>query len=64
MNIKHDIYEQIFKKRKRLGVSSILSTIPLKILSEKLSEDDKKDFIIPIFHPVRYMGLLEIIRDN
>ncbi len=66
VNIKHDIYEQIFKKRKKDSiVSSNTSTIPLKILSEKLSEDDKKDFCIThFFNPVRYMGLLEIVRDN
>ena len=66
VNIKHDIYEKIFKKRKKDSiVSSNTSTIPLKILSEKLSEDDKKDFCIThFFNPVRYMGLLEIVRDN
>ena len=66
VNIKHNIYEQIFKKRKKDSiVSSNTSTIPLKILSEKLSEDDKKDFCIThFFNPVRYMGLLEIVRDN
>ncbi len=66
VNIKHDIYEKIFEKRKKDSiVSSNTSTIPLKILSEKLSEDDKKDFCIThFFNPVRYMGLLEIVRDN
>ena len=66
VNIKHDIYEKIFKKRKKDSiVSSNTSTIPLKILSEKLSNDDKKDFCIThFFNPVRYMGLLEIVRDD
>ncbi len=66
IDIKHDIYKKIFKKRqKKSVVSSNTSTIPLKILSEKLSNEDKKDFCIThFFNPVRYMGLLEIVRDN
>ncbi len=66
IDVKHSIYEKIFKKRKKESiVSSNTSTIPLKILSEKLSENDKKDFCIThFFNPVRYMGLLEIVRDN
>ena len=65
IDIKHNIYEKIFKKRKKLSVvSSNTSTIPLKILSKKLSVLDKKDFCIThFFNPVRYMGLLEIVRD-
>ena len=66
VNIKHDIYEQIFKKRKKDSiVSSNTSTIPLKILSEKLSEDDKKDFCITHFLiqfvTWDFLKLLEII---
>ncbi len=66
INIKHDIYEKIFKNRKEGSiVSSNTSTIPLKILSEKLSNLDKKDFCIThFFNPVRYMGLLEIIKNK
>ena len=66
IDIKHSIYEKIFKKRKKDSiVSSNTSTIPLKILSEKLEENDKKDFCIThFFNPVRYMGLLEIVRDQ
>ena len=66
IDIKHDIYEKIFKKRKKGSiVSSNTSTIPLKILSEKLNTEDKKDFCIThFFNPVRYMGLLEIVRDQ
>ena len=65
IDIKHKIYEQIFKKRKKGSiVSSNTSTIPLKILSEKLTNSDKKDFCIThFFNPVRYMGLLEIVRE-
>ena len=66
IDIKHKIYDQIFKKRKKDSiVSSNTSTIPLKILSEKLNDNDKKDFCIThFFNPVRYMGLLEIVREH
>ncbi len=58
IDIKHDIYKKIFEKRKKNSVvSSNTSTIPLKVLSQKLSEIDKKDFCIThFFNPVRYMG--------
>ncbi|MBD1150693.1 enoyl-CoA hydratase/isomerase family protein [Pelagibacterales bacterium SAG-MED29] len=66
IDIKHNIYDQIFKKRKKNSiVSSNTSTIPLKVLSKKLSDSDKKDFCIThFFNPVRYMGLLEIVREQ
>ena len=66
IDIKHDIYKKIFEKRKKNSVvSSNTSTIPLKVLSQKLSEIDKKDFCIThFFNPVRYMGLLEIVREK
>ena len=66
IDIKHDIYKKIFDKRKKNSVvSSNTSTIPLKILSKKLNENDKKDFCIThFFNPVRYMGLLEIVREE
>jgi len=66
IDIKHDIYKKIFDKRKTNSViSSNTSTIPLKILSQKLNDNDKKDFCIThFFNPVRYMGLLEIVRDE
>ena len=65
IDIKHDIYEKILKVEKESIVSSNTSTIPLKILSEKLIKEDKKDFCIThFFNPVRYMGLLEIVRDT
>ena len=66
IDIKHQIYDKIFKKRKKNSIiSSNTSTIPLKILSKKLSSSDKKDFCIThFFNPVRYMGLLEIVREE
>ena len=66
INIKHDLYEKILKTRKKDSIiSSNTSTIPLKVLSEKMSDKDKKDFCIThFFNPVRYMGLLEIVKEN
>jgi len=66
INIKHDIYEKILKTRKKDSIiSSNTSTIPLKVLSSKMSDEDKKDFCIThFFNPVRYMGLLEIVTEN
>ena len=63
IDIKHNIYEKIFKSRKHGAiVSSNTSSIPIKVLSEKLNDNDKKDFCIThFFNPVRYMGLLEIV---
>jgi len=66
IDIKHNIYEKIFKNRKQGAiVSSNTSSIPIKILSQNLSEDQKKDFCIThFFNPVRYMGLLEIVKSE
>jgi 3-hydroxyacyl-CoA dehydrogenase len=66
IDAKHQIYEKIFKSRK-IGaiVSSNTSSIPIKILSENLTEAEKKDFCIThFFNPVRYMGLLEIVKSD
>ena len=66
IDIKHNIYEKIFKTRKPGAiVSSNTSSIPIKVLSEKLNNDQKKDFCIThFFNPVRYMGLLEIVKNE
>ena len=66
IDIKHNIYEKIFKSRKPGAiVSSNTSSIPIKVLSEKLNDDQKKDFCIThFFNPVRYMGLLEIVKNE
>ena len=66
IDIKHDIYEKIFKERKNGSiVSSNTSSIPISVLSEKLSTEDKKDFCIThFFNPVRYMDLLEIVKSE
>ena len=66
IDIKHDIYKKIFKVRKNGAiVSSNTSSIPIKVLSQHLSEEEKKDFCIThFFNPVRYMGLLEIVKNE
>ena len=66
IDIKHQIYEKIFKERKAGSiVSSNTSSIPISILSKKLSTEDKKDFCIThFFNPVRYMDLLEIVKSE
>ena len=66
IDIKHDIYEKIFKERKKGAiVSSNTSSIPIKVLSQNLTEEEKKDFCIThFFNPVRYMDLLEIVKNE
>ena len=66
IDIKHQIYEKIFRERKAESiVSSNTSSIPISVLSEKLSSEDKKDFCIThFFNPVRYMDLLEIVKSK
>ena len=66
IDIKHNIYEKIFNTRKEGSiVSSNTSSIPISVLSEKLSIEDKKDFCIThFFNPVRYMDLLEIVKSE
>ncbi len=66
IGIKHNIYQKIFKERKKGAiVSSNTSSIPIKVLSQNLSNEEKKDFCIThFFNPVRYMGLLEIVKNE
>ena len=66
IDIKHEIYDKIFKERKKDSiVSSNTSSIPISVLSEKMTEVDKKDFCIThFFNPVRYMDLLEIVKNE
>ena len=65
IDIKHSIYKKIEDVRKPESViSSNTSTIPLKVLSEKMSDEMKQNFCIThFFNPVRYMGLLEIVTE-
>ena len=66
IDVKHNIYDKIFKSRKEGAiVSSNTSSIPIKVLSQNLTEEQKKDFCIThFFNPVRYMGLLEIVKNE
>ncbi len=66
IDVKHQIYEKIFRARKDGAiVSSNTSSIPIRILSEHLTDAEKKDFCIThFFNPVRYMGLLEIVKNE
>jgi 3-hydroxyacyl-CoA dehydrogenase len=66
IDIKHNIYKKIFKERKAGAIiSSNTSSIPIKVLSQNLSNNEKKDFCIThFFNPVRYMGLLEIVKNE
>ena len=65
IDIKHSIYKKIEDVRKPDSViSSNTSTIPLKVLSENMSDEMKQNFCIThFFNPVRYMGLLEIVTE-
>ena len=47
IDIKQNLYEKILKVRKKDSIiSSNTSTIPLKVLSSKMSDEDKKDFCL------------------
>ena len=63
LKIKQDLFKRIEGVRKPTAiVSSNTSGIPLKSLSQDLSEDFRKHFLgTHFFNPVRYMKLLEII---
>ncbi len=63
LKIKQDLFKRIEKVRKQDAVvSSNTSGIPLKSMSEGLSEEFKQHFLgTHFFNPVRYMKLLEII---
>jgi 3-hydroxyacyl-CoA dehydrogenase len=63
LKVKQDLFARIDKVRKPgTIVSSNTSGIPLKAMSEGLSDDFRKHFLgTHFFNPVRYMHLLEII---
>ena len=63
IDIKKNIYKKIEQVRKQdCIISSNTSTIPLKVLSEDMSDAMKESFCIThFFNPVRYMRLLEIV---
>lgn len=63
LKIKRDLFIKIEKVRKKGSIiSSNTSGIPLKSMSEGLSDEFRQHFLgIHFFNPVRYMKLLEII---
>ena len=63
LKIKNDLFKRIETVRKPGAiVSSNTSGLPLKAMSEGLSQDFKQHFLgTHFFNPVRYMHLLEII---
>ena len=63
LKIKQDLFKRIETVRKAgTIVSSNTSGLPLKAMSEGLSQDFKQHFLgTHFFNPVRYMHLLEII---
>lgn len=63
LKIKKDLFKRIDGVRRPGAiVSSNTSGIPLRAMSEELSEDFRKHFLgTHFFNPVRYMHLLEII---
>ena len=63
LKVKQDLFKRIDGVRKPASIiSSNTSGIPLKAMSEGLSEDFRKHFLgTHFFNPVRYMHLLEII---
>ena len=63
IDIKKTLYSRIDKLRKPGAlVSSNTSSIPLKVLTEDMSQEMKKVFCIThFFNPVRYMRLLELV---
>ncbi|MFW6080709.1 MAG: 3-hydroxyacyl-CoA dehydrogenase family protein, partial [Desulfosalsimonas sp.] len=63
LEIKQELFKKLDKVRKKgTVVSSNTSGIPLKDMSQELSDDMKKHFLgTHFFNPVRYMHLLEII---
>ena len=66
INIKRELYKKIDDMMKNeLVISSNTSTIPIKLLTEGLSDKFKSNFLIThFFNPPRYLKLLEIVRSN
>ena len=66
VDIKKNLYKKIDKiMDKNLIISSNTSTIPIKLLTEGLSQKFKNNFLIThFFNPPRYLRLLEIVRSK
>lgn len=64
LSIKQKLFEYVEKYRKPDSiVTSNTSGLPIKLMSEKMSDDMKRHFFVThFFNPARYMRLLEIIK--
>ena len=64
IDVKRDLYEAIDRVRRPGSVvSSNTSTLPLALLTERMSPTMRSDFCIThFFNPVRFMRLLELVR--
>ena len=62
-DIKQDLYRKLEAvRRPGSAISSNTSTIPLRHLTEGMSEQFKRDFMVThFFNPPRYMRLLEVV---
>ena len=62
-DIKQDLYRKLDAvRRPGSAISSNTSTIPLRVLTEGMGEQFKRDFLIThFFNPPRYMRLLEVV---
>lgn len=63
LDIKQNLYQKLFaEKSSHTVISSNTSTLPLKLLSQKLDTSQKSQFFIShFFNPPRYMRLLELV---
>ena len=62
-DIKQELYRKLEAvRRPGTAISSNTSTIPLRVLTEGMSEQFERDFLIThFFNPPRYMRLLEVV---
>ena len=64
IDVKRDLYDALDRVRRPGSiVSSNTSTLPLALLTERMSHTMRSDFCIThFFNPVRFMRLLELVR--
>ena len=64
IDVKRDLYDALDRVRRPGSiVSSNTSTLPLALLTERMSDAMRSDFCIThFFNPVRFMRLLELVR--
>ncbi len=64
LNIKHDLYRDLAEHMQDDAIlTSNTSSIPIRLLTEGMTDDLKQRFAIThFFNPVRFMRLLELVR--